>query len=87
LGDLAALKVRYGDRISFSGAIDTQRVLPEGSVDDVRAEVRRRISELGPGGGYILSSVHSILVDVPPQNVLAMADAAREFGRYPLNLS
>lgn len=86
LGDLAALKARYGDRISFSGAIDTQRVLPEGSVDDVRAEVRRRIGELGPGGGYILSSVHSILVDVPPQNVLAMADAAREFGRYPLTL-
>jgi uroporphyrinogen decarboxylase len=86
LGDLAALKAAYGDRLSFSGAIDTHQVLPNGKPDDVRAEVRRRIHELGPGGGYILSSVHSILVDVPPENVLAMADAAQEFGRYPLDL-
>lgn len=84
LGDLAALKAAYGDRLSFSGAIDTHQVLPNGRPDDVRAEVKRRIQELGPGGGYILSSVHSILVDVPPENVLAMADAAQEFGRYPL---
>jgi uroporphyrinogen decarboxylase len=84
LGDLAALKEKYGGRLSFSGAIDTHRVLPHGTVEEVRAEVKQRIRELGPGGGYILSSVHSILVDVPPENVLAMAAAAREFGVYPL---
>lgn len=86
LGDLAELKARYGERLSFSGAIDTHRVLPYGTTDEVREEVRQRIKELGPGGGYILSSVHSILVDVPPENVLAMADAAQELGRYPLKL-
>ena len=86
LGDLVAIKARYGDRLSFSGAIDTHQVLPYGSVEDVQAEVKQRIRELGPGGGYILSSVHSILVDVPPANVLAMADAAQEFGRYPLQV-
>lgn len=84
LGDLAEIKARFGDRITFWGAVDTHRVLPYGSVEDVQDEVRRRIRELGPGGGYVLSSVHSILVDVPPENVLAMADAAREYGVYPL---
>ena len=86
LGDLPGLKQKYGDRLSFCGAIDTHRVLPYGTVEEVRAEVKQRISELGPGGGYILSSVHSILVDVPPENVLAMADAAQEFGVYPLEI-
>ncbi len=81
---LEAVKARYGDRLTFWGAIDTHQVLPYGTVEEVRAEVRRRIRELGAGGGYVLSSVHSILVDVPPENVLAMADAAQEFGAYPL---
>lgn len=81
---LAAIKAQYGDRLTFWGAIDTHHVLPDGSPADVEAEVRQRIRELGAGGGYVLSSVHSILVDVPPENVLAMADAARDFGAYPL---
>ncbi len=85
LGDLDEIKTAFGDRITFWGAIDTHRVLPYGSEEDVREEVRRRIRELAPGGGYVLSSVHSILVDVPPQNVLAMADAAMEYGVYPLD--
>ncbi|MCO6453278.1 MAG: hypothetical protein J5I90_21025 [Caldilineales bacterium] len=84
LGDLAEVKAKYGDRVTFWGAIDTHRVLPYGSTDDVAAEVRQRIRELGADGGYVLSSVHSILVDVPPENVLAMADAAREAGVYPI---
>lgn len=86
LGDLSALKEKYGDKLSFCGAIDTHRVLPYGTVEEVREEVKTRLRELGPGGGYILSSVHSILVDVPPENILAMADAAQEFGLYPLKI-
>ena len=83
MGDLHEVKNRFGDRVTFWGAIDTHRVLPHGSIEEVREEVRQRIRELGMGGGYVLSSVHSILVDVPPENVLAMADAAREYGaRY-----
>lgn len=48
------------------------------------AEVRRRIHDLGPGGGFVLASVHNIQADVSPQNIVAMAEAAREFGKYPL---
>ena len=84
LGDLATVKRRYGDRLAFCGAIDTQRVLPTGSPDDVRAEVGRAISILGPGGGYLLAAVHTIMNEVPPENVLAMVDAAVDLGRYPL---
>jgi uroporphyrinogen decarboxylase len=52
----------------------------------VRAEVRRRIRDLAPGGGYILSSVHCIQPDVPPENVLAMFDETQVAGKYPLTL-
>jgi uroporphyrinogen decarboxylase len=48
----------------------------------VRAEVKRIIQILGKDGGYMLASVHTIMSDVPPENVLAMVDAALEFGNY-----
>ncbi len=80
MDDTAALKARFGDRICFWGSIDTSWVLPMGSPEDVRAEVRRRIQDLAPGGGFVLASVHNIQEDVPPENILAMVDAALEFG-------
>jgi len=84
MSDLAALKKRFGKEIIFCGGIDTQRILPDGSPEEVREEVRRVIHYLGEGGGYMVSSVHTIMNDVPPENVLAMVDAAVEFGTYPL---
>jgi len=84
MSDLTGLKARYGDRVSFCGAIDTKRVLPTGTPSDVRAEVGRVIRELGPGGGYLVAAVHTIMEDVPAENILAMVDAAQELGRYPL---
>jgi uroporphyrinogen decarboxylase len=84
--DTARLKREFGDRLSFCGAIDTQSVLPHGSVEDVREEVRRRIKEIAPGGGYIVAAVHCIQPDVPPANVWAMFDEAVVAGRYPLGL-
>ncbi len=58
--------------------------MPFGTPDDVRQEVRRVIEYLGPGGGYMLGAVHTIMDDVPPENILAMVDAVEEFGYYPL---
>lgn len=81
MSDLAALKGRYGRSLVFCGGIDTQRILPHGSPDQVAAEVRRVIGELGPGGGYLLASVHTIMNDVPAANILAMVDAAVAVGR------
>jgi uroporphyrinogen decarboxylase len=77
--DPAYLKQRWGDRLSFWGGIDTQRVLPYGSVDEVRREVERRIEQMAEGGGYILGAVHNIQPDVPVENVLAMFHHARRY--------
>jgi uroporphyrinogen decarboxylase len=82
--DPQRLKQEFGDRLTFSGAIDTQHVLPHGSPHEVEEEVRRRIQELGPGGGYMIASVHNIQPDVPPENVVAMFHAGLKYGRYPL---
>ncbi|SCX83799.1 uroporphyrinogen decarboxylase family protein [Desulfoluna spongiiphila] len=78
------LNKRFGDKLSFWGAIDTFHVLPNGSVDDVRKEVATRIRDLAPGGGYILGSVHNMQSDISPENVVAMLEAAIEFGQYPI---
>jgi len=75
--DTAALKRDYGRHIAFWGAVDNQSVLPHGTPDDVRAEVRRRIRDLAPGG-YILAAAHNIQADVPPENIVVMYDTARE---------
>jgi uroporphyrinogen decarboxylase len=84
MGDTAKLKREFGDHLTFWGAIDTHHVLRAGTPNDVRDEVRRRIRDLGPGGGYVVSPVHNIQPDVPPANVVEMYDAAHELGRYPL---
>ncbi len=55
-----------------------------GTPDEVRAEVKRVIGTLGAAGGYMLGAVHTVMGDVPPENVLAMVDAVEELGRYPL---
>ena len=75
--DPARLKKEYGDRLSFWGAIDTQRVLPLGSQDEVKREVEQRIRDLSPGGGYILSAVHNIQPDVPAQNIVTLYEHGR----------
>jgi len=84
MANLEVLKKRYGEELTFCGAIDTQYILPQGSPGDVSQEVKRVIDILGPGGGYMLASVHTIMDEVPPENILAMVDAVEEFGHYPL---
>jgi len=80
--DTRALKSEFGDRLSFWGGIDTHQVLPEGSPEDVREEVKKQIEILGKGGGYILAAVHNIQDDVKPENIVAMFESAKEFGNY-----
>ena len=85
MDDTKKLKAEFGDKLVFWGAIDTHHVLPYGTPEDVRQEVRRRIQDLGPGGGYVVCPVHNIQSDVPPENIVAMYDAVEEFGWYPLS--
>ncbi|MDP3178264.1 MAG: uroporphyrinogen decarboxylase family protein [Spirochaetaceae bacterium] len=84
MSDLARLKKAYGKDIVLCGAIDTQRVLPTGSPAEVRAEVKRVIDILAPGGGYMVSAVHTVMDGVSAENIIAMCDAVREYGTYPV---
>ncbi len=77
----ASLKKRWGDQITFWGGINSQAVLPFGSPEDVRAEVRRVIDILAPGGGFVLNSVHNIQNDVSADNIVAMFDEAHSYRR------
>jgi len=77
------LKRMYGKDLTFyGGGVDTQRVLPFGTPAQVRDEVRRRIDDLAPDGGFIFNTVHNIQADVPPENILAMREALAEYGVY-----
>lgn len=78
--DTKRLKKIYGSELTFWGGIDTQRVLPFGTPEEVREEVRRRIDDLAPGGGYVLCAVHNIQADVPPENIVALYEEALRYG-------
>ncbi len=81
--DSKKLKAEFGNDIIFwGGGCDTQKVLPSGTVADVRDEVKRRIDDFAPGGGFVFTQVHNIQPGVPPENIVAMFDAALEFGNY-----
>jgi uroporphyrinogen decarboxylase len=79
--DSAQLKQDFGKDICFwGGGCDTQNVLARGKVQDVRDEVKKRIDDFAPGGGFVFNQVHNIQADVPPENIVAMLEAAHEFG-------
>jgi hypothetical protein len=79
--DSGALKRAYGDDIVFwGGGVDTQRVLPFGTPQDVRDEVKRRIDDFAPGGGFVFATVHNIQAFVPPENIEAAFDTALVYG-------
>lgn len=81
--DWESVKRDFGDRLAFMGGIDLKEALT-GPVEGVREEVARRISIFGPGGGYILTSANHMPPDVPPENIVAMFQACRQVGVYPL---
>ena len=85
--DTQRLKREFGEKITFWGGIDTHHVLPFGSPQDVEKEVRRRILDLAPGGGYVLTAVHNIQPGVPPENVCRMYEAAQKYGNYPIKMN
>lgn len=80
------LKERFGHKITFwGGGCDTQRVLPFGTPDEVRKEVKEKMQIFAPGGGFVFNQVHDIQYNVPPENIVALFDAAYEYSRYPIN--
>jgi uroporphyrinogen decarboxylase len=83
--DPVTLKREFGGRLVFwGGSCDCQRTLAFGTPDEVAREVEQSLRVFAPGGGYVLASVHNIQAGVPPENVIALFDTAREVGRYPV---
>ncbi len=81
--DTRQLKKEFGRDITFwGGGADTQHVLPFGSPQEVVDEVKRRIDDLAPGGGFVFAPIHNIQALVPPQNIVAFLDTGREYGVY-----
>jgi uroporphyrinogen decarboxylase len=84
--DINEIKARYGSRISLLGNIDLGYTLTRGTPEEVREEVRQRICDLAPGGGYAVASSNSIPEYVPLANYNALREATMEFGRYPISI-
>jgi uroporphyrinogen decarboxylase len=77
------LKKDFGNDIVFwGGGVDTQKVLPSGNIAEVKENVKRNIEALAPGGGFVFSTVHNIQAEVPPENIMTIFDALKEFGNY-----
>ena len=83
--DAKDLKREFGSKLTFGGGIDTQKVMPFGTPGDVENEVKARIRELAPGGGFVLTAVHNIQAGVKPENIIRMYGAALKYGKYPIN--
>ena len=85
--DITELKKKYGKNISFMGNIDLGYTLTRGSVDEVEEEVKKRIKDIAPGGGYLLGSSNSVTNYVPIENFRAMVKARNKYGRYPIRIT
>jgi len=78
--DPVELKTEFGREITFwGGGVDTSRVLPSGTPEEVRVDVLKRCEILSRDGGFIFSPIHNILPEVPPENIFAMHEAVKEF--------
>lgn len=81
--DPKELKQEFGrDLVFWGGGVDTQRVLGTGTPEEVKADVKRNIEALAPGGGFVFAAVHDIQANVPPENIMAMWEAWKAFGAY-----
>jgi len=82
--DLKDVKTRFGEKVSIVGNVDCRYVLPFGTEEDVRRDVRRCIDAAAEGGGYVLASSNSLHANCKVENIYTMVDEARRYGRYPL---
>jgi uroporphyrinogen-III decarboxylase len=72
------IKEQFGDKITLYGGIDVETTLPFGTPETIAAEIHERANTLGKGGGYIMQSSHTIMTDVPFENVLAYIETCQQ---------
>lgn len=84
--DTAALKAKFGDRLAFHGAMDVQQLMPGATMEELKWEIARRMTDLGRDGGFIIAPCHNIGHDIAPETTIAFFDLLQDFGRYPIDL-
>jgi uroporphyrinogen-III decarboxylase len=78
------LKERFGSELTFwGGGVDTQKILPFGSPEEIHAQVKERLQIFGRGGGYVFNTVHNVQAGIPVENLLALYQSVQEFRNYP----
>ncbi len=80
--ELDRLKRQFGHDLGFFGGTLDNELLSFGTPDAIRREVRDNVATLAPGGGFLFASIHNIAPEVPPENIVALFEAALEFGTY-----
>jgi len=82
------LKREFGQDIVFwGGGCDTQRVLPQGSLEDIEEEVKKNISIFAPEGGFVFTPVHNIQPDIPPEKIVRLYETAYTYGKQVYSTS
>jgi len=77
------LKKIFGSEVTFwGGGVETQNILPRGTVEEVREDVKRNLEVLMTDGGFVFNTVHNIQAEVPPENIIAMWETLQEYGKY-----
>jgi len=84
--DLKEVKQSFGQKICLIGNVDNKTTLVTGTVEDVKAEAIDCIKTAAPGGGYILASDHSLKDDMPNENIFALYETGRRYGKYPISI-
>ncbi len=80
--DSKRLKKDFGDCIVFDGGGCANTILQDGTTDEVKSEVKRKLADFMPGGGYIFAPIHNIQAGVPEKNIITLFEAVKEFGNY-----
>ena len=84
LDDTESRLKEFGKDICFWGGGCSNKILEEGTPEDIRKEVKKRIEDFAPGGGFVFGSIHCIQPFMPPENIVALFDSAYEYGAYPI---
>ena len=80
------MKARYGHHLTLLGNIDCGQTLTFGTAEEIVEEVKRILGRAAPGGGYVFASSNSYHGHVPLENILAVVNAVKTFGAYPIHL-
>ncbi len=84
--DMYQIKKEFGDKLTMHCGMDTQDLLPFGTLEEIETELKKMIKYLAKGGGFIFTASHTIQPDTSTERIIRMLELLKEYGRYPLSL-